>query len=192
MTSHATPIDRSLLAGLSAEAAAAPRRRKNRNFHEPDSRGAHRLLNAIEPGSYVAPHRHNDPTKDETMVVVAGRFGMLFFDDGGQVLSTVVAEPGGPTIGVDIPHGTWHAIVALAPGSIFFESKTGPYVPLGDDERAPWAPAEGHADAPAYLATLEALFERASAAGASDAAGGPASGEPSRARPQSSRRPPGA
>ena len=66
-----TRIDRSLLDAVSAAAAASPRRRKNRNFHPADDFPAHRMLNALEPDSYVVPHCHRDPAKDESMSMIA-------------------------------------------------------------------------------------------------------------------------
>jgi cupin fold WbuC family metalloprotein len=145
------PIDRHLLDEVSREAAASHRRRKNRNFHPADDYPAHRLLNAIEPDSYIAPHRHLDPTKDETMVVLRGRLGLIIFDDAGRIVRTEVLEAGGDLLGVDIPHGTWHTLVALEPGSVFFEAKAGPYAPLSEAERASWAPSEGSSAATVML-----------------------------------------
>jgi cupin fold WbuC family metalloprotein len=156
------PIDRHLLDEVSREAAASPRRRKNRNFHPSDDFPAHRLLNAIEPDSYIAPHRHLDPAKGETMVVLRGRLGLIIFDDAGRIVRTEVLETGGDLLGVDIPHGTWHTLVALEPGSVFFEAKSGPYVPLGEAERAAWAPAEGTS---AATVMLEIYRARASIGG---------------------------
>jgi len=69
-----------------------------------------------------------------------------------------VLEPGGASIGVDIPHGTFHSLVALAPGSVFFEAKAGPYVAACAAERAPWAPAEGTPEAVGYLEIMRRLF----------------------------------
>ena len=151
-------IDLKLLDEVSAEAVAAPRRRRNRNFHAKDDFIAHRLLNAIEPGSYVAPHRHNDATKDETMVVLRGRLGLVEFDDSGAVVRATVLEPGGAVLGCDIPHGTWHSLVALEPGTVFLEAKAGPYTALTADEKATWAPLEGDAEAPTYLEGLTRRF----------------------------------
>ena len=74
-------IDQALLDSVSLEAGRNPRQRKNRNFHADDTAPAHRLLNAIEPGSYLMPHRHLDANKDETMIVLRGRMGVIFFDD---------------------------------------------------------------------------------------------------------------
>lgn len=155
-------IDTDLLDAVSREAQASPRRRRNRNFHPADDFPAHRLLNAIEPDSYLAPHRHLDPCKDETMIVLRGRLGLVIFDDTGGVAQTAVLQAdgacAGASCGVDIPHGTWHTLVALESGTVFFEAKAGPYQPLAPAERATWAPAEGDAGAADYLEKLRALF----------------------------------
>lgn len=151
-------ITQQMLDEVAAEAAASPRRRKNRNFHRANEDAAHRLLNALEPDSYVMPHRHLDPGKDETIVALRGRFGLVLFDESGTVRTTAVLAADAPEIGVDIPHGTFHTLVALAPGSIFFEAKAGPYVAITEAERAPWAPAEGTPEALAYLERMRALF----------------------------------
>lgn len=151
-------IDRALLDEVSREAAASARRRRNRNFHGSDADVAHRLLNAIEPDSYIMPHRHLDPAKDETMIVLRGRLGVVFFDTAGRVTQTAVLAPEDHACGVDIPHGVYHTVLACQPGTVFFEAKAGPYVPLGDDERAPWAPGEGEPATAAYAQSLRELF----------------------------------
>ena len=153
-----TLIDRSLLDSLSVEAELAPRLRKHRNFHPGDTYPAHRLLVAIEPGSYVAPHRHLDPNKDETLLVVRGRLGVVIFGAENAVDRSIVLQAGGEAIGIDIPHGVFHTVVALEAGTVFFEAKAGPYVPIADTERAPWAPVEGAPAAVDYLAGLRMLF----------------------------------
>lgn len=154
-------IDRALLDEVSAEAAASPRLRKNRNFHGSNEHPGHRLLNAVEPGSYVAPHRHLAADKDETMVVVRGRLGFVAFDETGAVLQSLVLGPGEAALGVDLPAGTWHSVLGLEPGTVFLEAKAGPYLPLTAAEKAPWAPAEGDAGAAAYYERLRGLFPAA-------------------------------
>jgi cupin fold WbuC family metalloprotein len=154
-----TIIDQKLFDEVSAEAVAGARRRKNRNFHEGDDAPCHRLLNAIEADSYIPPHRHQDPAKDESIIVLRGRIGIVFFDERGQVSQTALLEPGGTAVGVDIPHGCYHSVLCLTSGSVFFEAKAGPYAPLLPEEQAPWAPGEGEAAAPAYLESLRRLFE---------------------------------
>ena len=149
-----TLIDRALLDEVCAEAAASPRRRKNRNFHPRDDHPAHRLLNAMQPDSYIPPHRHLDPDKDETFVVLRGLLGLVLFDDTGRIVRLVKVGVGGTAIGVDVAHGTWHTAIALEDNTVFLEAKAGPYVPVSAEEKAPWAPAEGEAAVADYLAGL--------------------------------------
>jgi cupin fold WbuC family metalloprotein len=149
-------IDNALLDEVCAEAAASPRRRKNRNFHPTDDHPGHRLLNAMQPDSYIPPHRHLDPNKDETFVVLRGLLGLFVFDDQGGVTTSVRIGAGAVAVGVDIPHGAWHTAVALEPDTVFLEAKAGPYLPFTEAERASWAPAENSPEAPAYLAALKA------------------------------------
>lgn len=148
-------IDRQLLDELTDAAQASPRQRKNLNFHPADDFPAHRLLNAIEPGSYIRPHRHLDIHKDETMLVLRGRLGLLSFDDQGEIVQSTVLSANGECCGVDIPHGCWHTVLALESGTLFLEAKSGPYAPLTPEECAPWAPAEGDAQAAAQLAAWQ-------------------------------------
>jgi cupin fold WbuC family metalloprotein len=151
-------IDQQLFDSLTAQAKASPRKRKNFNFHASDAATCHRLLNALEMDSYIQPHRHLDPTKDETLIVVRGKLGAIFFDDAGNVTHKVVIEAGGENVGLHTPSGVFHSFVALAPNSVIFEAKAGPYVPVGDDEKASWAPTENSPDAAAYLKKMLKLF----------------------------------
>jgi cupin fold WbuC family metalloprotein len=151
-------INQDLLDQVSAEAKDTPRRRRNHNFHASESDTCHRLLNAIEPDSYIQPHCHHEAAKDETLIVVRGRLGVILFDERGAVTATAVLAPASESVGVNIPHGMYHTLVALEPGSVFFEAKAGPYVPLTPREKAPWAPAEGEPRAASYLADLTRLF----------------------------------
>lgn len=151
-----TLIDERLLDELCAVAATSPRRRKNHNFHPVDDHPAHRLLNAMQPDSYITPHRHLDPNKDETFVVLRGLLGLLVFDDAGNVAKAVKIGADCAAIGVDIPHGTWHTAIALLPNTVFLEAKAGPYLPFTAAEYAPWAPTEDSPKAAAYLAKLSA------------------------------------
>lgn len=151
-------IDQKLLDQITEQARLAPRLRKNHNLHPKDESRCHRLLNAIEPGSYIRPHRHLSPDKDEAFVVIRGRLGVITFDDEGEVLERVLLTPGGEVVAADIQHGTFHAAVSLAEGTVFFEAKAGPYLPLTPQELAPFAPEEGSHEGRVYLEKLCALF----------------------------------
>ena len=155
-----TIINQELLDQVSFQAQQSPRLRKNHNFHPSDEFCSHRLLNAMEPGSYIRPHRHLDTTKDESMVMIRGSMGVIAFDEAGNVTLSKVLSACGDAIAVDIPHGQFHTVVCLEKGSVFFEAKAGPYRPLTDKEKAAWAPDEGTAEAADYLRGLEALFNK--------------------------------
>jgi len=149
-------IDTAMLDQLSLEAQAAPRRRKNLNLHDDYAEPCQRLLNALEPGTYIRPHRHTDPPKPECFLALRGRMALILFHDDGSIARVVRFGADGPVYGIDLPAGVWHAVVALEPGSLFFETKPGPYQPLTDKDFAPWAPAEGtdRAAIKEYLAKL--------------------------------------
>lgn len=138
-------ISQCALASLSRKANRLPRGRANLNMHPQLDDPVQRLFNAMEPGTYVRPHRHARPHGWELMMVVKGRFAILLFDGYGQV--TERFDLGQNTIAaVEIPPFTWHAVVSLLPGTVMFEVKPGPYSPLSDKDFASWAPTEGDAD----------------------------------------------
>lgn len=136
-------FDESLLDELVSKAKASARLRANRNVHASLDELVQRLFIAIEPGSYVRPHRHPEAEKWEFFMVVRGRLAALLFDEQGQVLRREELTPGGPLHGFEIPPNTWHCVVALESESVFFEVKQGPYTPLSDKDFASWAPREG-------------------------------------------------
>jgi cupin fold WbuC family metalloprotein len=134
------PIDEAALAALTAEAAASPRKRMNRNLHASPEEPVQRMLNAMEPGTYIPPHRHNDPPRWELLVLLRGEAACLTFDDAGTVTARHELEPGH---GLELAAGTWHTLVARASGTVLLEVKEGPYRRPAAEDFAPWAPAEG-------------------------------------------------
>jgi cupin fold WbuC family metalloprotein len=156
MTHEALIFDEALLAPLREKALAAPRLRMNLNLHQTTDAACQRFFNAMEPASYVRPHRHRGEGKEETLVVVRGRLGVLFFDDTGRVVDKAVLTAGGERFGYHVSTNVWHSTISLASGTVFLEAKAGPYLAGADTDFAAWAPAEGAADVSAYLETLRA------------------------------------
>jgi cupin fold WbuC family metalloprotein len=152
-------INRKKLHEISSLAKESNRRRKNYNFHNSDDDICHRLLNAMEPDSYIQPHRHLDINKDETLIVLRGKMGLFIFDEHGNIEEISFLEPNGDVLVANIPSGKYHTWVSLAPDSVFFEAKGGPYRPLTADEKAPWAPEEGDQLSQIYLLDLKNKFE---------------------------------
>ena len=152
-------ISRQILDRLSTEAKLSPRLRKNYNFHFSDQDICHRLLNAMEPDSYIQPHRHLNNSKDETLVVIRGRIGIIIFDVDGNIKENVLLEPTGGIMMVNIPNEIFHTCVSLEAGTVFFEAKAGPFIPLAPEERANWAPPENDEFVTEYLESLKTLFK---------------------------------
>ena len=150
-------VDDTMIDGLLAQATAAPRQRKNLNFHDSESHPCQRLLNAIVPGSYVRPHRHLLDNKEEFMIVVKGCLGVVLYDASGAVTGKMKLDENGPVRAVSIPTGVFHTAVALKP-TVIFEAKGGPYAPHSPDELAPFAPVEGSPEARDYLLKMETLL----------------------------------
>ena len=151
-------VTNELLQQLTESARTSPRLRKNHNLHPSNESRCHRLLNAIEPASYIRPHRHLDPEKDEAFILISGRLGVILFSDTGAVTETVILSHQGGILVADVPNGVFHTAVSLELGTVFFEAKAGPYLPLGTAEFAVWAPAEGDGNAVQYLEQLRTLL----------------------------------
>lgn len=147
-------IDTPMIRDLTRRAAESPRRRCNHNLHPQLSDPVQRFLNALEPDSYVRPHRHTDPERWELFLILRGRAAVLIFDAAGQVKERLQLTAGGEVMGVEIDAGRWHTLVALEPATVLFEVKQGPYAPHSDKDFAVWAPAEGHPQTNGFLEWL--------------------------------------
>jgi cupin fold WbuC family metalloprotein len=150
-------VNRALFAALLEQARQSPRRRINFNFHAGPEDNPHRFLNVMLEGAYIAPHRHSDPPKAESFLVLEGEVAFFIFDGRGRIAE--IRRLGGDPMGIDLPPGVWHTMAVLSPHAVCYEVKPGPYSPLTDKEFAPWAPREGDPAVPAYLRTLLASLE---------------------------------
>jgi cupin fold WbuC family metalloprotein len=146
-------IDAPLIDAVTERARKSPRLRTNHNFHRDHADNPHRFLNALTRGTYCAPHRHLEPPKSETFLVLRGEVVVFLFDDRGRVSARHLLGRAG-LFGIDIAPGAWHSIAAQSDSAVCFEVKPGPYEASADKEFAPWAPREGDARASAYLAEL--------------------------------------
>jgi cupin fold WbuC family metalloprotein len=143
-----------LLDSLSSQAKENSRLRKNLNLHASYDEPSQRLLNAMEPGSYIRPHRHLQDAKPECFIGVRGKLALIIFNEQGDIDKAFIFGPDEDNFGADLPSDIWHTVVSLKTGSIFFETKQGPYTPICKNDMAPWAPEEGTSEAISYLAKL--------------------------------------
>ena len=146
-------ISSSTLAALAQQAQASPRRRANLNLHERLDDPIQRLAIAMEPDTYVRPHRH--PHTWELLYPLAGRFVVLHFDAAGTVTDRAVL--GAESRVIETPAGGWHAVLSCDPGAVIFEVKHGPYMPIAETDYAPWSPSTD----PAATARLMAWYASA-------------------------------
>jgi cupin fold WbuC family metalloprotein len=78
-------FDAEYMDGLTDKARRNPCGRQHRNIHESYEDACQRLFNAIEPGSYIRPHRHASDPRDELLIAVRGALALVTFDDRGTV-----------------------------------------------------------------------------------------------------------
>jgi cupin fold WbuC family metalloprotein len=136
-------IDNRLLDLNIEKAKKSERKRINHNFHNDLNDPFQRMLNTIEPESYCRPHKHSNPPKREVFIILKGKAVVIEFDDNGEVVDKIILKPEKGEFGVEIPPHTWHTIISLESGTIVYECKDGPYIPLTDKDFATWAPEEG-------------------------------------------------
>ncbi len=132
----------------------SPRKRIILPFHKSLSDNLHRMLNVLQPMSYIQPHRHFNPPKAESIIVLKGKLICVEFDQGGDIKTFCKLSPGSFNIGIDIEPGIFHTIFAEAEDTVLFEVKPGPYERSSDKDYASWAPAEASEKAGEYLKKL--------------------------------------
>ena len=130
---------------LKRESQQRSRLRINCNIHPDLSDPVQRMFNVIQPESYVQPHRHLGSDSWELFLLVEGEGVALSFDEQGIVVDRVHLQMDGTRM-VEIPAATYHTILALAPNTVFFEIKRGPYDPNRAKDFATWSVPEGHPD----------------------------------------------
>ena len=147
-------IDDDFLDQLNAKAKASPRLRTSYNFHKDAGDSIHRMLNAMEPGTYIQPHKHENPDKREAFWVLRGKIALTTFRDNGTIINSKVLGPGTGNHGIELPPGTWHNLICIEKNSVAYEVKDGPWDPENDKIFAPWAPGENDNEAEKYMEDL--------------------------------------
>ena len=121
-------IDKSLLDTVTSGAKESNRLRMNYNFHDSLDAPCQRLLNALEPETIVPIHRHQHTS--ETYILLRGKLRMMFYNDDKEIIEETILSPDSTNYGIHIPAGVWHAMEVLASGTVIFETKDGPYMPI--------------------------------------------------------------
>ena len=124
-------ITQTVLDELTAKAKESPRLRMNLDLRNSAEDTSQRMLNAIEPGSPLPIHRHQNTS--ETVVCLRGRLVEEFYDDLERTCTErIELSPNGPVVALNIPAGQWHTVQALESGTVILEMKNGKYEPISD------------------------------------------------------------
>lgn len=147
------------LSTLKDQAKKSPRKRKNFNFHKEANDTLQRMMHAMNPGTYVQPHKHENPDKREAFIILEGKVAVVEFNETGEILSHLVLSRDLGNYGAEVPERTWHMLIALEENSVIYEVKDGPYSALDDKNFARWAPEEGSEGCRAYLNKLKKTLQ---------------------------------
>jgi cupin fold WbuC family metalloprotein len=134
---------------VAEQASQSQRLRKNYNFHDP-AELVQRFLNVLQPGTYVRPHRHcavPGMNRFELFLVLQGSLGILLLNPQGEIIQQEYLSADGELRGVELPAGTYHTLIALAPNTVTFEVKEGPYLAATDKEFLELFPEENTPEA---------------------------------------------
>ncbi|MDB3961761.1 WbuC family cupin fold metalloprotein [Paracoccaceae bacterium] len=147
---------------ISSKAQLNPRSRQHQNIHESYEEPCQRLLNAIEPNSYIRPHRHSSHPCSELLFAARGSLVFLTFDNSGEISEVIhfgTNNHSKMVIGLEVTPDIWHTVVALETGCVLLEVKAGPFDPKNPKDLAKWAPSENDPAAKNYLDYLKSRIK---------------------------------
>ena len=128
-------ITQAVLDQLTEKAKMSSRLRMNLDLRNSEEDTSQRMLNAIEPGSSVALHRHQ--TSSETVVCLRGRLQEIFYNENGEVTEIIDLAPNSDCMALNIPIGQWHTVEAMESGTVIMEIKNGQYLPISPKDIFP-------------------------------------------------------
>ena len=131
------------------QARTSPRLRMNYNFHPELSDPVQRLINALEPWTYIRPHKHT--TKEESFVLLRGTVLAVVFNEDGSIREHAILSATSGILGIEFEENCYHMLTSLETGSAVYEIKEGPFVPHTEGSSASFAPKEGTPEAVIFL-----------------------------------------
>lgn len=148
-------VNENILNEISLEASDSSRKRKNLNFHSKDSDPLQRLLNALEPSTYVRPHKHINPDKREVFILLRGKVAVIEFDEKGNIADHIILDHSSGNYAAEITPAAWHTVISFEENSVYYEVKDGPYDAATDKIFAEWSPEENSIEKDSYLQKLK-------------------------------------
>ena len=118
-------IDKNLMDNLTEQAKMSPRLRMNLDLRNSPEDQSQRMMNALEPGTIVNIHRHEDTS--EVVSVIRGSLVEYFYDENHNVIETIRAAAGSDVPAFVVPKGMLHNCESLESGTVIIECKDGAY-----------------------------------------------------------------
>ena len=132
-------FDDRLFDNLTEKAKASPRLRMHYDLRDSADDGSMRMLNALEPGTLIPIHRHNDTS--EEVICLRGVVEEVIYDSNGTEISRYRLGPSVGCLACKVPIGEFHTCVSLEPGSVILECKNGKYNPQTTEDFLPNPPS---------------------------------------------------
>ncbi len=126
-------------------------------IHRTQEDRVQRMLNFLQPGTYIRPHMHPLEHATESLVLLKGSICFYRFSSEGDVQSSRILNAGTANSVADIQHRIWHSFTVLEEDTVLFECKLGPYDEIKDKIFASWAPPENSDGVKKWLAVLRLL-----------------------------------
>jgi cupin fold WbuC family metalloprotein len=125
----------------------SPRKRMILPIHRRQEAEVQRLINFLQPETYIRPHKHPLDHATESIVILNGKIRFFTLDDEGAVLTDQILKSEPIPAVIDIEPNVWHTFVVLEDDTILFECKKGPYSAETDKVFARWSTKESESNA---------------------------------------------
>lgn len=120
-------------------------------IHRKQDAKVQRMINFLQPGTYIRPHMHPLDHATESLILIQGSIRFYTFDmDGNGLTEDEIQSKPLPGL-VDIEPNVWHSFIVLEENTILFECKKGPYDAKTDKVFAEWSPEEGAKDVEKWM-----------------------------------------
>jgi cupin fold WbuC family metalloprotein len=108
-----------------------PKRRVRINAHPASGDALHEMIIAIEPGSYIRPHKH--PEKSEAFHIIEGQVDIVVFSEHGDIerIVSLAAYGGRHPFYYRMSTAHFHTLIIRSDLLVVHEITNGPFLPSG-------------------------------------------------------------
>jgi cupin fold WbuC family metalloprotein len=108
-----------------------PKGRVRINAHKDSDDELHEMIIAIEPGSYIRPHKH--PGKSEAFHIIEGEVDIVVFSEDGNIerIVSLAAQGGRHPFYYRMSTAHFHTLIIRSDLLVVHEITNGPFVPTG-------------------------------------------------------------